>query len=421
MLGRVGKKTVRIARTGAAAAGDAGSGDLPPMDPFFELSLDMLCIAGTDGYFKRINPTFGRVLGYSDEVLLARPFVDFVHPDDVESTIREIRSLDAGQPTVMFENRYLDQAGGIHWIQWNASAPNASGLIYAVARDVTARKRAEENLKRYATELEQSNRQLRATQEQLIQAEKMETVGRLAAGVAHEVKNPLALLLLGVNYLSGGVAPDDPHVPEILEEMTQAITRADRIVRGLVNFSADNQLHLGPVDLRALMADVTLMLRHELNRRGVAVDTRIPADLPPVQGDRGRLEQVMVNLITNALQAMEGVPRPRLGIRARAGELDEVRRDEGARTLDHLRAGDAVVVVEVTDNGAGIAAGDLPKLFDPFFTTKSTGVGTGLGLTVVRRIVDLHRGRIQIGNRPDARGARVTLILKAASAVAPSA
>ncbi|MCB1090041.1 MAG: PAS domain S-box protein, partial [Verrucomicrobiae bacterium] len=199
-------------------------------DPFFELSLDMLCIAGTDGYFKRINPAFTRILGYDEETLLSRPFVEFVHPEDVQATIQEIQRLDSGQPTVMFENRYLDSSGQVRWIQWNASAPNADGLIYAVARDITARKRAEDNLRQNAAELENSNRQLKATQEQLIQAEKMESVGRLAAGVAHEVKNPLALLLLGINYLSSGVDPNDPNVAEILDEMTQAITRADRIV-----------------------------------------------------------------------------------------------------------------------------------------------------------------------------------------------
>ena len=383
-------------------------------DPFFELSLDMLCIAGTDGYFKRINPAFTRILGYDEETLLSRPFVEFVHPEDVQATIQEIQRLDSGQPTVMFENRYLDSTGQIRWIQWNASAPNADGLIYAVARDITARKRAEDDLRKNAAELENSNRQLKATQEQLIQAEKMESVGRLAAGVAHEVKNPLALLLLGINYLSSGVDPNDPNVAEILDEMTQAITRADRIVRGLVNFSSENQLQLCPIDLRALLGDVLLMMRHELTKHSVRTELKLEKDLPPILADRVRIEQVFVNLITNAIQAMEETGEPRLVIRARQETLQDVSRDQGARSLDHLRDGDPVVVIEIIDNGPGVPAEALPKLFDPFFTTKATGVGTGLGLTVVRRIIDLHRGFIAIRNDPKTGGAVVSLTLKQA-------
>lgn len=390
------------------------SPSLLPTDPFFELSLDMLCIAGIDGFFKRINPAFERILGYGHDELVSRPFVEFVHPEDVESTLAEIRRLDTGLPSVMFENRYLDRSGEVRWIQWNATAPNADGLIYAVARDITAHKKVEDDLRRYANELEKSNRQLKATQEQLIQAEKMESVGRLAAGVAHEVKNPLAMLLLGVNYLSGGVDPNDPHLPRILTEMTQAITRADRIVRGLVNFSAENRLHLGPVDFRALADDVILMMRHELTRRAVRVDLEVGQDVPPVLADAGRLEQVLVNLITNAIQAMESTEKPRVLIRARRRVLDDVVRDDGVRTIDHLRDGDEVVVIDVIDSGRGIAPADLPKVFDPFFTTKATGVGTGLGLTVVSRIVDLHRGRVAIRNDPETGGARVSITLRTA-------
>lgn len=390
------------------------SPSLLPTDPFFELSLDMLCIAGIDGFFKRINPAFERILGYGHDELVSRPFVEFVHPEDVQSTLAEIRRLDTGLPSVMFENRYLDRSGEVRWIQWNATAPNADGLIYAVARDITAHKKVEDDLRRYANELEKSNRQLKATQEQLIQAEKMESVGRLAAGVAHEVKNPLAMLLLGVNYLSGGVDPNDPHLPRILTEMTQAITRADRIVRGLVNFSAENRLHLGPVDLRALADDVILIMRHELTRRAVRVDLEVGQDVPPVLADAGRLEQVLVNLITNAIQAMESTEKPRVLIRARRRVLDDVVRDDGVRTIDHLRDGDEVVVIDVIDSGRGIAPADLPKVFDPFFTTKATGVGTGLGLTVVSRIVDLHRGRVAIRNDPETGGARVSITLRTA-------
>ncbi len=260
---------------------------------------------------------------------------------------------------------------------------------------------------------------MRSTQEQLIQAEKMESVGRLAAGVAHEVRNPLALLLLGVDYLSTGVVQGDTNVPTILREMREAISRADRIVRGLVNFSGDNRPSLAAVEFRPLLEDVLLMMRHELTRASVRVDVRVQRDLPSIWADKGRIEQVLVNLITNAIQAMEKTTQPRLRIRARLKTLDDVARDEGARTFDHLRLGDEAVVIEVIDNGPGIPSRAASKLFDPFFTTKPTGVGTGLGLTVVRRIVDLHQGRIELRNDPETGGARATLTLRVASEEEP--
>lgn len=383
-------------------------------DPFFEISLDMLCIAGTDGYFKKINPAFGRILGHSDEEMLSRPFLDFIHPDDLESTLREIQHLGVGLPAVMFENRYFAADGSTRWLQWNATSPGSDGLIFAVARDISSSKSTEADLRRNAAELEESNRQLKSTQEQLIQAEKMESIGRLAAGVAHEVKNPLGLLKLGLDYLSNHVETKDPAVPQVLSEMTRAISRASMIVNELLNFSGENHLQLQAVEFRPLVEDVLLMMRHELTQHKVRVDLRVQKDLPPVSGDVVRLQQVLINLITNSIHAMEKAPEPRIKIRARLRTMRDLERNEGARTFDHLREGDETIVVEVIDNGCGIPAKAVARLFDPFYTTKATGMGTGLGLTVVRSIIDLHGGQVEIGNDPGTGGARVTMTLKAA-------
>jgi len=383
-------------------------------NPFFELSLDMLCLAGTDGYFKKINPAFSRILGYRDEDMLSRPFLDFVHPDDLESTLRQIQHLGVGLPAVMFENRYVAADGSIRWLQWNASSRGTDGLIFAVARDISSSKETEEDLRRYAGELEESNRQLRSTQEQLIQAEKMESIGRLAAGVAHEVKNPLGLLKLGLDYLTNHVETRDPAVPQVLSEMTRAIGRASTIINGLLNFSVENRIKFQAIEFRPLVEDVLSMMRHELTQHKVRVDLRVQKDLPPVRGDMVRLQQVLINLVTNAIHATEKTPEPRIRIRARLRTLRDHERDEGARTFDHLREGDDTLVVDVIDNGSGIPAKAAARLFDPFFTTKPTGTGTGLGLTVVRSIIELHGGQVEIINDPGTGGARVTMTLKAA-------
>ena len=106
---------------------------------FFEISMDMFCIASLDGYFKRVNSNFSRVLGYSDAELVSRPFLDFVHPDDIESTVRVMKKLSEGNPVVQFRNRYRDNRGQYHWMEWTAKSIPKENIVFAVARDITQR------------------------------------------------------------------------------------------------------------------------------------------------------------------------------------------------------------------------------------------------------------------------------------------
>lgn len=105
-------------------------------EKFFDLSLDMLCIAGTDGYFKRVNVSFQRILGWTPEELTTKPFVDFIHPDDIESTLKEVEKLATGIPTISFRNRYLCSDGGYRYLQWSAYSEKKTGLVFAVAHDI---------------------------------------------------------------------------------------------------------------------------------------------------------------------------------------------------------------------------------------------------------------------------------------------
>jgi signal transduction histidine kinase len=245
----------------------------------------------------------------------------------------------------------------------------------------------------------------------LIQAEKLESIGRLAAGVAHEVKNPLALLLLGVDYLSQGIAPEDPNVEKILQQMRDAVERADRIVRGLVDFSSQRSLSREPTQLSRVVDEVLLLVKHELTRSNTKVNVRMEKDLPHVFLDMSKFEQVLINLIINAVHAMSEVESKLIKIRARSESLEEVVKNQGARKREVFRSGDRVVILEISDNGHGIAPADANRLFDPFFTTKATGVGTGLGLSVARRIVELHGGELSLENRTKEPGAVARLIL----------
>lgn len=349
-----------------------------------------------------------RALGKTDYDLFSTESGDYFREVD-ESVIKNDMPLDVPEEIVDTEE------GGEIWLHTTKlpvkDAARGRNLVVGISEDITERVHARQQLEKLNQNVSQTAAELKSTQLQLIQAEKMESIGRMAAGVAHEVKNPLALLLMGVEYLTGGIDPEDPNVEEILTEMREAIERADRIIRGLVDFSSERQLHLELADVRPLLEHALLLVRHEVTRSSVAVVVDIDEDLPPLKIDHGKFEQILVNLFNNAIHAMVDRPNAKLEVKAFTTKLGEVPRDQGARTANHLRSGDDVVIIEVADNGSGISEENLTRIFDPFFTTKATGVGTGLGLSVVRKIVELHRGAIEIENRMLG-GARVRITIK---------
>jgi PAS domain S-box-containing protein len=400
-------------------------------DRFFTLSIDMLCIAGFDGFFKQLNPAWEKTLGYSIDELRSRPLVEFVHPEDRATTLAETRKLLSGAPTVSFENRYLCKDGSVKWFHWTSCLFAEEELVYAAARDITDRKRAEaqlretnreltrsENaLRKALADLKQSHEQLKTTQLQLIQAEKMDSVGTLAAGVAHEVKNPLQILLMGISYLSRNVDTSHEGVAMTLGEMRNAIKRADTIIRGLLEFSASYQPVVKDEDLNSIIDSSLWLVKYELSKTPTELVREFAPDLPPLKLDKNKLQQVFINIIMNSLHEMpEG---GKLIIRTSRKRLSEIAHEMGERGLGHFRSGetvnfprgDSVVVAEVEDSGKGIPPEKLTKIFDPFFTTKPIGKGTGLGLTVVKNIIELHGGGIDIRNRPEG-GVKVTIIFQ---------
>jgi signal transduction histidine kinase len=242
---------------------------------------------------------------------------------------------------------------------------------------------------------------------QLVEAEKMKSVGRLAAGIAHEVKNPLAIVRIGVEFLKSHLAKDEATLP-VIREMSDAVHRADEVIRELLDFSAPKKLALAETDLNHLVEHALQLVRGE--RRGdIQVVREFQRDLPHLRLDPGKMNQVFVNVLTNALHAMDGGGV--LTVRTYAKQLTGVGSNIADVRSESFRVGETLVVAEIDDTGVGIPDDKLAKIFEPFFTTKPTGKGSGLGLSVVKTIIDLHGATIDLRNLPEG-GARVTLMFR---------
>jgi signal transduction histidine kinase len=251
--------------------------------------------------------------------------------------------------------------------------------------------------------------QLTVAQQRMVQAEKLESVGRLAAGVAHEVKNPLMTLLTGVKFLSKHLPASDETVSLVLEDMSEAVRRADRVIIGLLDLSAPRELDVKPESVNPIVAQSLLLVKHDLDRSHITVIKKLDDNLPDVMLDSFKIQQVLVNIFTNAIHAMldGGMLTVKTYLRPPAGAGGGVEDD----TIGDLPTPEGAVVVEVDDTGTGIPKDKVKKVFDPFFTTKPTGKGTGLGLSVSRQLVEMQGGMIDIRNRAEG-GVRVTILFK---------
>jgi PAS domain S-box-containing protein len=364
--------------------------------------------------FTFANQKFCQLLGKPLEEIIGRTDFDFFRPelaakyqaDDrhVIQTDRLFEAVEVNQ-TPGGEKRFVNVIKSpIHDVRGRIIG------IQGIFWDITERMRAEEDLRRAHDELRKSHAELKAAQLQLIQAAKMESIGTLAAGVAHEVKNPLATLTMGLNYMEKNVPASDENMVLVFSEMRDAIGRADKITRGLLDFAGAHRLDVRAEDLNRILEQTLILLRHELNRQKIDLVTTFEPNLPPVAIEKNQIQQVLVNVLVNAAQAM--TQGGTLTVRTSKQRLNQSRHDEGSRTSNQLFVGDLAVVTEIDDTGPGIPEENLAKIFDPFFTTKPTGIGTGLGLPVTKKIIEMHGGAIDISNRPEG-GVRVTIMLKA--------
>ena len=278
--------------------------------------------------------------------------------------------------------------------------PILLGWALMLASTVFLANHVTQNMRRHRQRVLQQNRRIRGMSDQLrrqgqamIQHEKMVAMGQMAAGVAHEITNPLASMDSMLQLLQ---RKPDRITGDSADKLREQVTRISNIVRQLTQFAHPPEAQWQTMSVGDLVEQSLQMVRFDQRIRQVRLDVRISPQAQLVLAQPQAIEQVLVNIILNALDAMTGVTEPRLEIRA------------GCH--------DGECRIEIADNGHGIAAENMNRLFEPFFTTKPVGKGTGLGLSISYSMVRQHGGRIEVQSQPN-QGARFTICLPVASTV----
>jgi PAS domain S-box-containing protein len=333
---------------------------------FFDVSADLLCVAGTDGYFKRLNPAWEKVLGIPVAELLAKPYLDFVHPEDAAST-RTAAETASRTGIESFENRYRTSQGGYRWLNWKSSPDPQRGLIYAAARDVTETKADREALVRVNAQLAERAGQLERTNREL---------EAFSSSVAHDLRAPLRHVDGFSRILEEEYSPQlGAEGQRLVERVRRATKHMGELVDDLLNLSRISRREVSPLvtDLNPLVREVIAELQSAC--QGRRVEFRVGA-LPYAECDPGLMRQVFANLLSNAVK----FTRPRDPAVIEIGQAECA----GRRALF------------VRDNGVGFSMKYTDKLFGVFqrLHRAEDFEGTGVGLATVERIIHKHNGRI---------------------------
>ncbi len=328
---------------------------------YFDASLDMLCIADYSGRFLRLNREWERSLGHALAELEGRLCLDFVHPDDHANTSDALSRLGRLEDVSHFVNRYLHRDGSFRWIEWRASA--VGSLIYGTARDITARKTAEE--------------EMQSLQAHFAQSQKMESLGSLASGVAHDMNNVLGAVL-GLASAHIHAEPPGSECRQALETIIKASEHGGKMVKNLLHFARQTMEEKQAVDLNEIFKEEVRILERTI-LSDVRIELDLVSDLRLTVGDGSALTHAVMNLCVNALDAMP---------------------EKGTLTLRTRNVDDKWIEAQVADTGVGMSKEVLARAMDPFYTTKEAGKGTGLGLSLVYSTVKAHGGKMEIQSHP---------------------
>jgi PAS domain S-box-containing protein len=336
-------------------------------DRIWSLSQDLFVVSDSSGNILNANPAWSSMLGWSPDDLIGKPSEWLVHPDDRDRALAERASLTAGNKTQHLENRIVCKDGSYRWLSWFA-VPDR-GQIYAIGRDITDLKQAEE--------------QLNALRRELAAASRQATMGAMTASIAHEFRQPLAAMVSNANAALRWLRRPNPNLPEVQSSLDQIVKSGHQLsevidsVRAMFGRdSSDTTL----VNVGLLVSGVLAVAQGELETHRIVLHNDISDELPQVMAATVQLQQVILNLIMNAIEAM-------ISVRGRERRLTIASSVEPQQS----------VTITVSDAGVGIDPAHIDRIFEPFFTTKRHGMG--LGLSICRSIIEAHGGKLLVSRQ----------------------
>jgi PAS domain S-box-containing protein len=346
----------------------------------FDTSLDLILVVGQRGDLLRVSPSSAGILGYAPDDMIGRNAQEFVHPADLEVTRENMRRARRGRLKRNFECRYIDRNGRAVPLVWTGIWSEPDGQYFFIGRDMTERV---------------------ALESQLRQAQKMEAIGQLTGGVAHDFNNILTVII-GMTELLSDDLVDNAQLRPLVDAIDEAATRGAQLTQRMLAFARKQPLQARALDLNDVVSRSVKLLARILGEH-IAVKTALAGSLWKALADPSQLEDTILNLAVNARDAM--ADGGQLVIETANAVLDE---QYAAHNVE-VTPGD-YVAVSITDSGSGMPPDVLERVFEPFFTTKAAGQGTGLGLSMVYGFVKQSRGHVKIYSEVG-HGTRITVYL----------
>ncbi len=364
---------------------------------FFTLSIELLAIAGYDGNFKQLNPTWQKTLGYDEDELRANPLIQFVHPDDQKKTLEDLSAAKKSGQAAYFENRLRCKTGGFRWLGWTVAPFKDEELLYLFARDITEKRHAEDEIRKLnqdlaqrASQLQTSNSELqneiavRKKTEEALQ-ESNSALESFSYSVSHDLRAPLRAMQGFARVLLEDYGEQlDETGRDYAQRILSGADRMDHLIQDLLIYSrlGHAELELKGCDLEAAMEEVLSQLQSEIRDNQAEIQIKKP--LHPVRGHPATIGQILCNLLSNGIKFMPPGTKPVLQV--------------------YSENRDGMVRICVKDNGIGIAPEHHARIFRVFERLHGTETypGTGIGLAIVRKGCERMGGNAGLESKPGA-------------------